>query len=417
MLDTSNVLVNKLVLRILRPEENTDALDVSSLILNIIFRQMCNCFDTMLEWRSFARGGSYSNCDNSLRGISALTQSDDGTVHWAANFYVKDQHYSRRRWKYYLAIIQSSDNEANLYYAKCKYDHMAGSFSPGKSMVYTRDTLLDPLFTDPSIICMVGNHYYPVGGVNLNEANLSEFIALVQDEKRNIPAMLITCPDVITPEKMADETLGNLAVYWCDESRTIMELNVALPRDLRTPWDAVRVFMPIANSNIYHPCFTYEEIHRMGVDRFFAGIRQAYCESMHSEERRSFPTVSEILSMRDREYIRKLEALNQDQAFQINDAKRELEQQSHDIQPYRERIGELKNSAKNTEVAEMESLLSDSMAETDALRRSISALSTTLYSTMGIGFQPDQSESIALIQELSHAIYASLQCAQGKRRT
>ena len=71
------------------------------------------------------------------------------------------------------------------------------------------DTLLDPLFTDPSIICMVGNHYYPVGGVNLNEANLSEFIALVQDEKRNIPAMLITCPDVITPEKMADETLGN----------------------------------------------------------------------------------------------------------------------------------------------------------------------------------------------------------------
>ena len=417
MLETTNILVNKLTLRILRSEENTDSLEVSSLILNTVFRQICSCFDTMLEWRAFAKGGSYSNADNSLRGISALTQTEDGTVYWASHFFVKDRHYSRRRWKYYWAIMQSSDNEAKLYYAKCKYDHMAGSVSPGKSMGYTRDTLLDPLFYDPNIICMAGNHHYPVGAVNLNDANLPEFMALVQDEQRNIPVMLITCPDVIVPEMMADATLGNLVVYWCDESRTVIDLNAALSWDLRTPWDTVRIFMPIANSNIYHPCFTYEEIRRMGVDGFFAGIRQAYCESMHSEERRSFHTVSEVLAMRDREYIRKLESLNQLQASQLNDAKTKLEQQSHDIQSYKERIEALTSFEKDTEIAEMESLLSDSMAETDALRRSISALSTTLYSTMGIGFQPDKSEGIALIQELSHAIYASLQCAQGKGHT
>lgn len=120
MLETTNILVNKLTLRILRSEENTDSLEVSSLILNTVFRQICSCFDTMLEWRAFAKGGSYSNADNSLRGISALTQTEDGTVYWASHFFVKDRHYSRRRWKYYWAIIQSSDNEAKLYYAKCK---------------------------------------------------------------------------------------------------------------------------------------------------------------------------------------------------------------------------------------------------------------------------------------------------------
>ena len=414
MLETTNVLVNKLSMRIMRPMNGMNGLEASSIILDILFRQICEQFDAMLDWRAFARGGSYNNTDHSLHGLSAYTQADDGSLLWASSFYIKDRQFTRRRWKYYFGIRQLSDDEAIFYYAKCRYDHMAGSISPAKPDRYTRDTLADPLFYDPNIVCMIGNQPYPVGAVNLNVANLHEFIAMILDKQRSIPVMLITCPDVITPEIMSDMTLGNLAIYWCDDSRIIMQMNTSLPRDLRTTWDTVRVFMPIYNDCVFHPCYPYEDIHRMGIDSFFNGIRRAYCENMHSEERRSFLTVCEVLSVRDRKSIQKLEALNREQSSQLIDVTAKLKQQSKELKSIREKIEMMSAKSQTREINELESLLSETITEADALKTAISSLSTELYSTMGIGFKPNQSQSIALIQELSNAIYASLQCAQGR---
>ena len=415
MLETTNVLVNKLSMRIVRSQQTSSDSDVGSIILRVLYKQICELSDAVLEWRAFSRGGIFATSDSSTRGISAYTQSNDGILWWASNLYVKDCGYLRRRWKYYFAIKQTSEGEAMFYYAKCRYDHLAGSIIPAKTCSYARDTIPDPLFYDSEIRCMAGNYPFPTGAAELNDASLSELIDLLFDNQRRVPVMLITCPDVITPEIMADMTLGNMIVYWCQNSALILRLNASVPRELRTPWDTVHIFMPLTNVNSFHPCYSYEEIHRMGMDSFFAGIRQAYCENMYSEERRSFITVEEVMRMRDREHIQQLEALNNEQSRQLADTKAQLDRQALSLKSAQEQIDTLTQHAEEIEATEWESLLAESMAEADALKQGISALSTNLYSTMGIGYKPDPTERIPLIHELSNAIYASLRCAKERQ--
>lgn len=416
MLETTNILVNKLSMPITLSDESMGDLETCSIVIEILYRQICNLFETTLDWRSFSKGGSYTSTDNTIRGISAYSPSEYGVQLWASSLYVKDKQFPRRRWKYYFGIKQSSNTDVILSYAKCRYDHMAGSITQARPVAYSRDTLPDPLFYDPRVICMIGNHPYSTDAVNLNSSTLHGLIDLIQDEDRGIPVMLITCPDVIAPQMIAEMTLGNLSVYWCDDSKTVMQLNASLPQDIHTPWDTVRFFMPINSGTVFHPCYAYEEIRRMGVNDFIAGVHRAYCENMHSAERRSFLTVNEVLTIKDREYIRDLENTNREQLLRLAADEAKLKQQSHELALCRDRIAALTDPKKADEISELESMLSESMSETEILKKSITALSSALYSTMGIGFVPDQTKSPAIIQELSHAIYSSLKCVQGRHK-
>ena len=71
-------------------------------------------------------------------------------------------------------------------------------------------------------------------------------------------------------------------------------------------------------------------------------------------------------------------------------------------------------SLKTNDQEELESLLDETMRETDALKNGIRALSLRLYSNPGKEFQPDSSEPIALLQELAQAIQICLSCS-GKK--
>jgi len=60
------------------------------------------------------------------------------------------------------------------------------------------------------------------------------------------------------------------------------------------------------------------------------------------------------------------------------------------------------------DISEYEALLSEYARENDALRYAIQHLNSLLCSDMGIDFQPDKAESIAIVQELAHTIQACL---------
>ena len=81
---------------------------------------------------------------------------------------------------------------------------------------------------------------------------------------------------------------------WCSDSEVISRLNELVSDGLQTPWDSVRSFLPLGKSELYHPCWAYEDIRRMGVDAFLRGLHQAYCASMRSEEKRGFLTVEDV---------------------------------------------------------------------------------------------------------------------------
>jgi hypothetical protein len=66
-------------------------------------------------------------------------------------------------------------------------------------------------------------------------------------------------------------------------------------------------------------------------------------------------------------------------------------------------------------MVELEEMLNESMSECSDLKRGISDLTTQLYASMGDTFHPNEREPLAILQELSHAIFVVLSCAAGKK--
>ena len=87
---------------------------------------------------------------------------------------------------------------------------------------------------------------------------------------------------------------------------------------------------------------------------------------------------------------------------------------SSQIDELQAQLKELRTQSDPALLEEYESLLNETMAETDALKSGIAALSERLYTSMGAGFKPDESEQSALLKELSQAIYSAIACAAGK---
>ena len=214
MLETTNTLVNKLSLKLCRHLGHDSDQAIGLTVLEILYQQICQALNVTIEWRSFARGGYFASADGMFRGLAASSEAKDGEMLWAATLIFKDYQYARRRWKYYIALNQYRKDECAFYYAKCCYDHMAGSIKNPRPIASPRDTLPDALFYSANIICMCGLQPYPVTAMELNPVTYPDCLASICDETRPIPIMLITCPDVIAPEIMLDRTLGNLVVYW-----------------------------------------------------------------------------------------------------------------------------------------------------------------------------------------------------------
>jgi hypothetical protein len=55
------------------------------------------------------------------------------------------------------------------------------------------------------------------------------------------------------------------------------------------------------------------------------------------------------------------------------------------------------------------------MAECSDLKRGISDLTTQLYASLGDTFHPNEQEHLAILQELSHAIFVAMACVAEKR--
>ena len=413
MLETSNVLVNKLCMRIVRGDDTSGDLGVGDIVLGMLYKQIGQIFDIIFDWRTFLRGGSFITTDNRVKGNIQTAQTADERTLWAARLSVKDDSYQRRRWIYNMSIVQVTDDEIWFYYAKCFQDHMAGSLKPSREIPRSRDTVPIILFESPLIHCMTGQYSYPRAPIILDDDSIHDIINIILDSERPIPIMLITCPDVVSPETVFDLTIGNLIVACCDDSRLVMELNNMLPQSLYTQWDSIHILMPLSESRAFHPTYTYEDVRRMGIDSFMNGIRQAFCESLRSKEKHAFLTVEDVEKCRNRGRINQLVQTCEAQKAEMDEMRKRLVRQEDEIITGRAHLEEMKGQSK--ELEEYEEMLDESMKEISNLRNGISELTTRLYSSIGTGFRPNGEESIAILQELSHAIYVAFSCAADKK--
>ena len=413
MLETSNVLVNKLCMRIVRGDDTSGDLGVGDIVLGMLYKQIGQIFDIIFDWRTFSRGGSFITTDNRVKGNIQTAQAADEHTLWAARLSVKDDSYQRRRWIYNMSIVQITDDEIWFYYAKCFQDHMAGSLKPSREIPRSRDTVPIILFESPLIHCMTGQYPYPRAPIILDDDSIHDIINIILDLERPIPIMLITCPDVVSPETVFDLTTGNLIVACCDDSRLVMELNNMLPQSLYTQWDSIHILMPLSDSRAFHPTYTYEDVRRMGIDSFMNGIRQAFCENLRSKEKHAFLTVEDVEKCRNRGRINQLVQTCEAQKAEMDEMRKRLVRQEDEIITGRAYLEEMKGQSK--ELEEYEEMLDESMKEISNLRNGISELTTRLYSSIGTGFRPNGEESIAILQELSHAIYVAFSCAADKK--
>ena len=415
MLETSNVLINKVCLTVQKRDGVPGERELMGLVKSALYRQLCDYFRANIEWQRFNNGGQIGAPETTVSGVCVSVQSD-GFAQWAMSLNVRDHSFSRRRWKYYVGLTQQANEELSFCYAKCCYDHMAGSISMPKPIISFQDLLIKPLFFLPSIQFMCGAGPYPTEALELNYNSLQSFTALVTDEKRAVPIMLISCPDILSPQKMMDIALGNLIVYWCADSKIILRLNGELPESMYTPWDSVHIFMPLYSPESFHPIHSYEEIYHMGTEHFVAGLRLAYCQSMRSEERKRFPTVEGVNRRRDQAYIQNLLEQREMQRERLMELTKQVASQNEMINQVTHSLSLYQMEHPEGQLAEYESLLKESLAEADTLKKGISALSSRIFSCMGIGFRPDDSQDIPLLQELEHAVYSALACAQQRKQ-
>lgn len=415
MLDTTNFLIHKLSLQIFRPMQFEDNTTVFDAVKYILLERICETFHLQIEWDTFSRGGKFRSASGAANIQIASLSSDIRTL-WAIRIQVRDANMVKRQWSYQIGIRVFDGEHLQLCYAKCCYDHTAGSIQTPRPIPMVLDRFPDPLFFNEDIQCMCGEHPLPVEPVELCDSTVSDFVALLQDPQRPYPILLITCADVLAPEEAADVMLGNAVVYWCANASVMMRLNTLLPEDLSTPWDSVRVFLPVNSDHPYHPYWFYDDIRRMGENAFLSGLHQAYCASMRSQERRDFLTIEDVYRYRDHMHITELTSQIEKQKAESSRLSSLSEKQYAEIAGLREQLQALQKSTSTVQLSEYESLLNETMAESDALKKGIASLSERLYSSLGTGFTPDEAEKIEVLQELSQAIYASIACAGSKRK-
>ena len=195
----------------------------------------------------------------------------------------KHPSFNRRRWIYYIGLREQDDSSAQLFYAKCYYDHMAGSVSVPKPVEQIRDPFPDPLFFNDHVQCMCGKYPLPLEACVLSHTTLPRFINYLQDDTRRIPLILITCPWRISPEILQDKMIGNAIIFWCEDSSVVMRLNSILPKNMYAPWESVRVFVPLTGENVFHPLYTCDDIRASGDQALATGLIQAFCQSFRSD--------------------------------------------------------------------------------------------------------------------------------------
>lgn len=416
MLDTMNTVVSKLQIQIKRRLDIPANGTVAEIVKEILFEQFSTLYGLMPNWETFLTGGCISSDGGDVSCTTAALNSESHAPLWAMMITAKDKGNARSQWIYHIGIRETNPDDISLYYVLCHHDHLAGSIRQPRPTLFLNDPFPKPLFYDPRIACMCGAVNFPTRPQELSTSAFPAFVQLLRDDERTIPVMLISCPDVVSPDVVFDMALGNLIVYWTDAPEVIERLNAIMSDDLYTPWDSVRVILPLTRANAFHPTYLYEVIHQMGVEAFLIGIHQAYCSCLRSEESRSFITVADIARIRDRRQINAL-------LSRINNANERMATLNEKLQLQQAEIVRLQSELKayhshplTSEIKEYEELLNESFSENSALKQGIASLSTQLYASLGEEFRPDESEPIALLQELAHAIRTAILCASSKKK-
>lgn len=163
-----------------------------------------------------------------------------------------------------------------------------------------------------------------------------------------------------------------------------------------------------------HLCFSVAEISRLGSNKILSLLRQAYCESLRGDDRRSFVTVDDIFRQRDRQLARRLQTRLTDTVAECNRLRSDTDTLRAENNQLHQQNKELSVKAHNQEISSYEALLSEAMGQYDRLRDGILALTQRLYGSLGQDFVPE-NKGEACLCDLEHAIFVNMNTKQTRK--
>ena len=416
MNETTFTLSQKAILQIQPMEEPRPSFQLLEFLQCLVYDAVRQEYGFEPDWERFRSYGAEETPDQTKRIQTATLygEEDEALRQWALRLSLRDGNVRRRKWLLHIGIDVRKPDTAMLYYALMYYDHKAGSFSDFRKPSVLPAPLLHALNHNHRIACSCGSFRLPGGAIAIDEGNLMSVMQLIRDPKRWIPVIVITCPDLISPVLVEKEMIGNAIVCWLDDMETLEALNNALAPDIFIEWDSVQAILPEMTGHVQHPRLTIMEISRFGRDAVVGLLRQAYCESLRSEDRRAFVTVDDICRQRDRRLTVSLQKRLAEASAErslLKETERRLREENEQL---RQTNAKLSSEEAARELSSCEALLSESMAQYDALRSGVLDLTQRLYGSIGQSFSPKEAGEACLC-DLEHAIFLQLAAKQGRK--
>lgn len=338
--------------------------------------------------RAFASHGIAATDDRRCKLSIASLERGKGSIDpvlWALELVQHDVENPKRTWITNIGIQQEREENLTLSYALWYIDNLGGQLSFAKPPVRGAPELVRNLMSDNRFCCCSGGYIIPTFPIELLPENLQICLDMINDPDRRHPIIIVGCPDVIQPYGLNSRLLGNAILFYAVEIEPLLTLNSLLPIDMQMELDGIRVFLPndptIANQ--HHPLFHIQNIMETGGKYIVAYLAQAYSENFRPDEWRSFPTVDQILKMRNDIKIAELEALRAKQAKTIANQKTTIAKLSD------------ANSCINKALPQ-EELLDMCLSENDALMKGIGGIIQRIYEEPK--FVPSEDDGSVLYQ-------------------
>ena len=234
------------------------------------------------------------------------------------------------------------------------------------------------------------------------------------DSARELPVVLITCPDLVSPATAERMLIGNAIVCWVDDMNLLDSINAALSPQIYVEWDSIQIMLPQMAEQSQHLCFGVTEVSRLGGNRILSLLRQAYCESLRGDDRRAFVTVDDIFRQRDKQLSASLQKRLIDALAECNRLSADNTTLTAENCELRQQNATLSSKEQRQDISSYESLLSESMEQYDRLREGVLNLTQRLYGSIGQDFVPSESGEACLC-DLERSIFINLAAKQGKK--
>lgn len=412
MLDIGYQLNQKAIFRIVKASTCVD--DLLELLQGVIYDYLRAAFSIEMEWSRFCNGGTLITESQQKKLVTVRLQEHGQDEEWALKLKLRDPMLRRRNWIMHIGIRVEGDYSASLYFAQLYSDHLAGSFAKFDAPYFCIPSLFTSLLCNQRIDCLMGTLPLPVCAIELNESMINDFQQIIFEPERQLPVILISCPDLLNPDDAANLLLGNAAVFWTDDPVLFDLISEVLSPAVDIRWDSIQVLLPILRQDMFHPSILATEFTRMGRQQALHSLRQAYCASLRAEERREFITVDDIYNKRDRMATLALhEKLNQT-LKELSSAQTLNETLSKELDSARMEAGKRANADLQRDMDTLEEMVTEASGNYSRLRQAVDSLTSRLYACMGVGFSPEDRED-SCISELERAIFSCFARLKGKK--